>query len=252
MPRSIRDGITDFLQHAVVSFGLYRSFAPRLERAVEAAGARQIVDLCSGGGGPWPRLAGQLRSVRSGEVGLVLTDLYPNAEALRRLAADRPGMKIRYVDRSVSALSVPSDLTGFRTLFSSFHHFPPKAACSLLQDCVGKRQPVAIAESTQRHVLLILYMLLLAPFLVILTSPFQKPFRWLRLFWTYAVPVIPICVVFDGIVSCLRTYSPAELLGLTDGLVGGDTFTWEAGVEPLGPFGVGITYLIGLPKSSGS
>jgi hypothetical protein len=34
----------------------YAPIVPRLRAALEKTGERQIVDLCSGGGGPWLRL----------------------------------------------------------------------------------------------------------------------------------------------------------------------------------------------------
>ena len=54
---------------------------------------------------------------------------------------------------------------------------------------------------------------------------------------------------FDGIVSCLRTYSPAELRDLVRDL-DGDEYEWIIGMrrEPYRPFSV--TYLIGYPKTA--
>ena len=34
------------------------------------------------------------------------------------------------------------------------------------------------------------------------------------LFWMYVVPVVPFVVVFDGVVSCLRTRGEGEVRGL--------------------------------------
>ena len=48
----------------------------------------------------------------------------------------------------------------------------------------------------------------------IIFRPACPPFRWSRLLWTYLVPVIPLVLLFDGIVSCLRSYRPDELLKL--------------------------------------
>ena len=58
-------------------------------------------------------------------------------------------------------------------------------------------------------------MMLVLPWLAVLAAPFVRPFRLERLFWTWVIPVVPFVLMFDGIVSCLRTYSPAELAQLT-------------------------------------
>ena len=55
-PVVIRDAATDYLQVAERSGGLYDGVAEKLAHAVEESGASRIVDLCSGGAGPWPGL----------------------------------------------------------------------------------------------------------------------------------------------------------------------------------------------------
>ena len=121
-------------------------------------------------------------------------------------------------------------------------------AKSILYDAVRSKQGIAIFEITQRHPLVILPMCF-SPFLVILSTPFVKPFRWGRLFWTYVIPVIPFAFMFDTIVSCLRTYSPRELRALTEEIAEGDTYCWDIGLQSLNDPTVGITYLIGYPVS---
>lgn len=245
LPAAIRNAITDFLQFAVTVSSLYRPFAARLARALEATGANRVVDLCSGAGGPWPQLRGDVDGVRQGAVRVVLTDWFPNLRAFERLRSENPAT-FDYSSAPVSAMGVDPQLSGFRTLFSSFHHFRPDEAARIVGDAVARRQGIAIAESTQRHPLLIGYMLI-TPLLVLLSSPFQRPFRWSRLFWTYVVPVVPLAVMFDGIVSCLRTYTPEELLALAASVPGASGYRWEAGVERIGGLPVGVTYLIGYP-----
>jgi len=66
-----------------------------------------------------------------------------------------------------------------------------------------------------------------------------------RLVWTYLPPVLPIVGLFDGIVSCLRTYSPTELRELSRGL---DSYDWEIGEKRNGWSPLVVTYLVGVPK----
>ncbi len=51
-----------------------------------------------------------------------------------------------------------------------------------------------------------------------------------RLFWTCVVPVVPAAVLFDGIVSCLRIYSPDEVTAMARE-VGDEAFAWEAALK---------------------
>ncbi|HEV2667545.1 MAG TPA: hypothetical protein VG324_21700, partial [Blastocatellia bacterium] len=85
--------------------------------------------------------------------------------------------------------------------------------------------------------------------IVLLVTPLIRPFRWSRLFWTYALPLVPLIVLWDGAVSCLRTYSPAELRELTNGLGDGD-YLWESGEEKHPRSPIPVTYLIGYPSDS--
>lgn len=248
LPSAIRNGITDFLHFAVVRSGLYEGFAGRLAHSIGKLRSPRVVDLCSGAGGPWASLYRTIGEVTEGGIQVRLTDCYPNLTAFEALANAHERV-FEFSTEPVSALDVPEHLAGFRTLFSSFHHFAPAQAAGILSDAVHKRQGIAIAESTQRHPLLVAYMLL-TPCIVLLTSPFQAPFRWSRMFWTYVVPAIPLAVMFDGIVSCLRTYTPKELMSLVSTVPGHESYDWQIGIDRLKGLPVGVTYLIGLPRGA--
>jgi hypothetical protein len=181
-------------------------------------------------------------------VDVCLTDKYPNRRALvhERVASLNT---INFREDAVDATQVPGDLNGFRTIFTAFHHFQPKEARAILQNAVDNQQGVAVFEAPGRHSLTLL-LLFSFPILTLAVVPFIRPFRWSRLTWTYLVPVIPIVLFFDGLVSCLRTYSPGELLELTSGFSASD-YRWEVGEEGSGRLSVPITYLIGIPPSGG-
>lgn len=243
LPRVLRDGVTDFLEFAVVHGDLYRNVRPRLLHALEASGETEVLDLCAGGGGAWLRLYPHLpQSVHV----VRLSDFYPNLTAFERCKR-RSGGRIDYAAEPVDARMVGSARSGFRTLFSSFHHFRPSDALSILRDAVESRAPIAILESTQRHPLVILYMLI-TPLLVWLATPFLRPLSLSRLVFTYLLPVIPLVVAFDGIVSCLRTYTVPELEDMVASL-GEQGYDWQIGVERHRGLPVGVTYLIGVPRA---
>ena len=140
---------------------------------------------------------------------------------------------------------MPAELEGFRTIFTAFHHFPPAEARAILADAVQRGQGIGVFEIARRAPLEIAVVAF--TWLGTLVSvPFMRPWRWSRLVWTYLPPVLPIVGTFDGVVSCLRTYSKAELKELVRGL---DTYTWEIGDfrgrwSPLRG-----TYLIGVTRS---
>jgi hypothetical protein len=243
-PRPFRDATTDLLEFFLRIGNYYAPIVPRLRAAIEKTGESEIVDLCSGGGGPWLRLLSEFGD--QSPIRVVLTDKYPNALGAHRVAEASRG-RIRSELRSVDATAVARDLRGFRTMFSAFHHFRPAAARAILADAVNSRVGIGIFEFTERS-LVGVAALALTPLAVLVAVPFLRPVRWQTLLLTYVIPILPIGALFDGIVSCLRTYSPRELSALVEPLRG-DGYTWEIGQARSWRSPIPITYLLGYPQA---
>lgn len=94
-------------------------------------------------------------------------------------------------------------------------------------------------------------LMLLVPLMVLLMTPFIRPFRWSRLLWTYLIPVVPLVSLFDGWVSCVRTYSVQELRELTEAL-DAKNYHWETGAVKSRSGLIPISYLIGVPIENGA
>lgn len=247
LPISVRDALTDYFQFIINFTQPYASIIPQLRRALEKTNARQIIDLCSGGAGPWLSLHSVLQESTS--ISVLLTDKFPNLQAFQYTSSASRGA-LEFVAESVDATDVPDEMIGFRTLFTSFHHFRPAQARAILADAVKKRQGIGVFESSYRSILLIL-MMFGTPLAVLIFTPFIRPFRWSRLLWTYVVPLVPLIMLFDGIVSCLRTYTPAELRALTTGLSSETQYRWEIGEQRARFTPFPVTYLIGYPIDDG-
>jgi hypothetical protein len=239
-PRLLRDAATDYLQFVFDLTRQYEPVAREIKALLRADSTRRIVDLCSGGGGPWRSLAQLVQLTGEHPIQIALTDKFPSAEGAGR-AATGP---VRYVEDPVDATRVPADLTGVRTMFTAFHHFDPGTAKSVLRDASLGRQPIAIFEVTQRTLGMVL-LVALSPLLVLAVTPWIRPFRWSRLMLTYLVPVLPLFIMFDGVVSCLRTYSPDELAAMAVES-GAEGYRWKAGVIR-GGAALPVTYLLGHP-----
>jgi hypothetical protein len=241
-PSFLRDEVTDALQHGLALFNVYAPVAPILRSLLEKTGAARIVDLCSGGGGPLLELS---RSIPlEGNLRILLTDKYPNLRAFDRIRTASM-QRVEFQPESVDAMQVPRDLPGVRTIFTSFHHFSPEQAAALLRDAVEACQPIGIFEITARALSAIAWIPAWALF-ALLCAPLIRPFRWSRLLWTCLIPVVPLVLLFDGIVSCLRSYRPKEFLDIA-GKLKGNGYVWQAG-EIATKAGGKITYLIGSPQ----
>jgi hypothetical protein len=241
LPSPLRDEITDTLQFGLNLFNAYAPAVPLLRKALDSTRSGSVVDLCSGGGGPWLRFYGKLRG-EAQQLHVTLTDKYPSASAFQGAGAVSEG-PITYYPSTVDAMNVPNELKGFRTIFTSFHHFSREEARATLQNAVEAGEGIGAFELTRRAPRMIALMLGWV-FMLFVCTPLIRPFRWSRLFWTYLVPVIPLVLLFDGIVSCLRTYSLRELDEIV-GTLAANEYQWEIG-ESTGK--VPITYLIGCPR----
>jgi len=239
-PQAVRHGATDFLE-AITSRGhIYRPIQAEIFRAIEDCGAERVIDLCSGGGGPWLSPVWRSALADHAPLRVVLTDKFPSS-----VLPDRVGGDVRCVNFSVDAARVPDALRGFRTIFSSFHHFPDAVARDVLGDAVRCEEGFAMAEVTSRTGRAFATMLLMPVFAWILT-PGMRPFRWSRLFLTYLVPVIPLVVCWDGLISCFRTRTPEELFALTTSF---PQYDWQAGYARGQGTWLAPVYLIGRPKT---
>jgi hypothetical protein len=244
-PASLRDQVTDDLQVLLNIGKPYEAILSQLVEGIERAGADRVLDLCSGAGGPWPWLVDAIERKERQQIHVQLSDKYPNTSAQER--AKRSSPNLRYRSDPVDAMRVPRELPGFRTLFTSFHHFSPQQAREILRDATASGRGIGVFEIPGRRplTLLLLPLVLIADILVV---PFLSPFSLKRLVWRWLIPIVPLVLLFDGIVSCLRAYSLGELRGLIATLTCAG-YTWNIGCQKRSLLNLPITYLIGYPQS---
>lgn len=216
----------------------------RLERA-DPTSPITVVDVCSGAGGPVPHIEALVNARRRAEgrsqVDFVLSDLHPHPAAWKEACRGRP--HLRFVPDSVDATAVneaaavtarPGRLRTrtrtrtLRTFFLAFHHFDDAAAARVLQDAVRGADAVAVVELQDRRAGSVALMLLEGA-LVLLVTWAWFPWEWRRWACTYAVPVLPAVMVWDGVVSCLRTREAHEMRALDGEGAAAEAWAWEAG-----------------------
>jgi hypothetical protein len=205
----------------------------------------RVVDLASGMGGPMLHVA-ELLSVHG--FSIVLTDLYPQAEQWRQLCGHNPTCgNITYANESVDATKSVKH-GGIRTVMGAFHHFPPHVATLILRSAVAANVPFVAVELTQRSVLGILVIVALTIISAVVSFPavvWHAP-RSLVLY-----PLAVFVLVFDGIVSCLRTYTNDEWLELAQKADPGGCMEWEVVTKSTDYIYMllPIRALVGIPKT---
>ena len=243
-PNTLRESMTDYLRYLITMVNFYKPIIPLIFRGLNHTNSTQIIDLCSGGGGAIEQIHHYLLQQYNSEIKIILTDKYPNKNAFELISAKTKG-GISFSITSIDAADVPTSLKGFRTIFSGFHHFNYRIAKSVIKNAVDANSGIGIFDGGDKNIFAVLGIILFHPILFFLFTPFFKPFRFSRLFFTYIMPIIPFCTVWDGIVSIFRLYTPNELLKIANE-VDNENYYWEAG-KMRSKFRMNVTYLIGYP-----
>ncbi len=225
------------------SFKMYEPVVPVLSGLMDKSGINTIIDLASGGGGPWPALAPELKKSHPG-LKVILTDAYPNAKALKQVK-ERAEDSIEIMTQSVDALNVPDSLKGIRTQFLSLHHFRPEQARALFENAVKAQQSIAVFEFQKRSIAQIIQFAL-SPIFVLLLTFTIRPVSITRLLFTYIIPVVPLFVMWDGVVSVLMTYTVNEIKQMIDSIPQMDTYFWD--ICSTTGRGVTVFRAVGTPK----
>lgn len=243
-PTEIRNFGTDFLQEMATRFDMYAPIVPLLVDTLKSTGNTQIVDMASGGGGGLVKLSEHLQK-EIPEIKINLSDYYPNITAFEKTKNKSPEI-FTYTDNSVDATNVPKELKGVRTQFLSLHHFDKHQAIQILQNAVENDSPIAIFEGQERTAPS-LFGMAISPISVLLLTPMIKPMSFHRFLFTYIFPVVPLFVMWDGILSCLRTYSVEEMNDLIKQVKNHESYEWNIGKVKKGP--AVVLYLIGKKKA---
>lgn len=242
-PSFLRNYITDFLQFLSNKTKMYEPIVPLIEQLLKSTHSNTIIDLASGGGGGLIWINSELKK-NIPDLKIILTDFYPNIPAFEYTKSISDNFE--YYSKPVDARNVPSELKGIRTQFLSLHHFKPDDARQIIQNAIDSKNPIAIFEAQERSFPSILAMLF-SPISVLVTAPFIRPFKLGRIIFTYLIPIVPLFILWDGVVSSLRTYSVEEMNELVKDLKDNETYDWKIGKIKSGPSI--LLYLIGTERS---
>ena len=246
-PEFIRDGIVELLGKGIRwgkyfdnSIQTFIQFANKVDTTI-------FLDLCSGSGEPAEIFIDGLIRHGVNQFKFVLSDLFPKIHAMEE-AAKRYPEHIDIITQSIDATDVNSDFDqAARTIINAFHHFPPNLAKNIIRDCVIKKRGLFIIESFPRSVLRFLSIL---PYLAVsyIANPFiTKKDRFLKLFFSFIIPVIPVLGTFDGFISALRIHSKDDLFSMVDEWK--HEYDFEYHELPFFPFGR-VVIFTGVPKKS--
>lgn len=252
-PDLIREAEVEVLNLANRYTGFARALLPAFSSALRETGARTVLDLCSGAGGPVTLLLEELARPGREQEGegervlphVILTDLYPNVDPWRKLVERWPGL-LRFVDRPVDATDIPADLEGdLVTVVNALHHFPPEMVEGMITEVVRRGSALFIAEAFPRDPL---RATAYWPALVLAAAvnPFVCDRRRMgKALATFVVPVVMVAGVWDWVVSVLRIHRPEDLVEMGRAIA--PHYDWSHGEAAFPPWGRAI-FVFGRPR----
>lgn len=225
-PPLLKQTVIDALSRAIRWGRLMDGLVDPLAACLEAAGTAKVLDLCAGAGGPAIVLS-EAMARRGHDAHFLMTDLLPHLAEWRAACAAAPA-RLDYVAEPVDATAVPAALGAgrVRVIINALHHFPPPVARQVLRGACADAPGVFVAESLVRNPLSFAAM---APVGVaaLMAAPLLAADRRLaRALLTWVTPIALAVSAWDGTVSSMRMYEPAELTAMVADLPG---WSWTSG-----------------------
>ncbi len=228
-PNWIRICMTRLIMVMHKKFKTSEDMAVLLNNLIKQTKITKIVDLCSGSGGPMLDVISLLKNVHKiKNVELILSDLYPNLDAAKRI--NQTDDSISYRTIPLDATNLDNDTKGILTMVGSFHHMKPELAGKILLEAQQKRQPICIMEINKKFPIILWWLFIpLSIILCLFITPLVKPLTVKQIIFTYLIPIIPICFAWDAVITSGRIYRMDDLDILLKGLKN-VRYTWEKGI----------------------
>jgi hypothetical protein len=247
-PASTRRHFQDALGTVVTRLNLYGPASKRVAEILQEVGATEVMDLCSGSSDPLVHLCKQVAKHNPDLAGLsvYLTDLFPNVPRFSEHQKRHPEI-VRFSAEPIDATNTPArpDLPRVRTILSALHHFQPDQVRAIFKDAAKHADAIVVLDVPPRTRRSLLMNVAQWPWIFKTCFTRRASWRFPAVLSTIVVPIVPMTLCLDGLVSMLRGYHPQELLDLAREANDQD-FSWEAGVLP-GP--MGALYLYGRRRN---
>jgi hypothetical protein len=211
IPASLHKTLREVLGfHLRVTLGYYYRWAATHAKArAERRGLGRVIEMGAGAAGFSETLARLVEHDRA-PLQVDVSDLRPDVARYRQLERDFPGVIHPHLEPLNILAWQPPAGGALVVMSAAFHHIPRLERPRILR-ALGRRD-VIIFESVTRTVPSMLGCAI--GFLPALATPLYfvglREGRWRRFFWCWIVPVAPIMVAWDGVISCLRCWTEDE------------------------------------------
>ena len=214
LPNLLRQVYHDCLGFVARICGFYDRMYVPFATWTKETGPTDVLDLASGAAGPIDTLLSRAKHHGVELPRVILSDLFPDSEQFARLEEQHGTKRLGYITEPLSAKSTDYESYPLLSICAAFHHFSPDEARDLLEQALTRGKGIFIVEPFERKVSTLLSALLIGPLLGVVSPFFCFPWRWQNFIFCTFFPIVPLMVVFDGVVSVLRSYTSDELLAM--------------------------------------
>ncbi|MCB0422148.1 MAG: hypothetical protein KDD61_14210, partial [Bdellovibrionales bacterium] len=209
VPEWYHDGLHDYLLFFYRTFSYHKLWREDLEHFIESEKNEFVLECCAGLGECLPMVLEDSSVLQRNHKRVLFSDLFPHKRAVEKF---KDSNFYSYCSFSVDATEVPKSLETSKVFINSFHHLNPKVAKKVLLDSIESNNRVLVLEYVSNSIVAYLTMVCGAS-LTFVTLPFvvQRKNLFFSAFFTYIVPLFPIMLLWDGLVSCFRHYSLKEI-----------------------------------------
>ena len=240
-PVALRETIIESLSRTLAWGRILRPVVPPFRSFLRLTGATEILDLCSGAGGPAAILAREIARAGGAPPHFLMTDLQPRPDVWAKLRAAHPGI-LDFVPDSVDATRIPAGLGKgrARVIINAFHHFRPELAAEILRGACEEAPGVFLVEGFERNPLGFAAFAAAGLPALYANPALSARHRLAKALLTWGTPAALAASIWDGVVSTLRVYTEAELRAMAAPL--GPEFEWEYGTYDFAPSGRGYYF----------
>jgi ubiquinone/menaquinone biosynthesis C-methylase UbiE len=201
-PNMLRKFQLEFIGSLVNWFGFYKPIVPLAKNLLENAKTNAVIDLCSGSGEP----AIYLQKKIANNFVTTLTDKFPQKKSSTS--------SLSYLQQSIDVLNIMPEKEKLYTMYNAFHHFDDEQQRNILQKFSTNQSSILIVEILTPSFFTFLNVIFSGTIGQLLLTPFVKPFSFWRLFFTYVIPINIFTVVYDGIISVIKSKSVKQYQAL--------------------------------------
>lgn len=203
--------LREFMSKIYLVFGIHKLWRSEISSFVKKQNSQCIHDPCAGSGYVNQLIFESLP--RELDAKFYLSDLMTNESPEFAKQINALGYKnLKFAESPVDLLKIEAENQMPKMFVNSFHHFSREQVKEILKNTLGQGKEVLVLEYCRKTPDSLLSMLFGA-ILSLIFFPFvvEKKYILPSFIFCFLVPIIPLMLVWDGVVSCLRTHSVSSL-----------------------------------------